>query len=151
MKKIDLGQTIAILANLGVVAGIVFLGLELRQNNLYLQEEARNVLFQNRLDAALLGATDPEVARIWNWQETDEPLSELDKRRRGELIHANFLRWQHDYQSVQRGTLDLEDVSAVGMRAIWRITPGIDEVWEQRKARYSRDFVDWLEENVIGD
>ncbi len=33
MNKINLGQTITILANLGVIAGIVFLGLELRQNN----------------------------------------------------------------------------------------------------------------------
>ncbi len=36
MKKLDLGQTITILANVGVIAGIVFLGYELRQNNLYL-------------------------------------------------------------------------------------------------------------------
>ena len=33
MKKIDLGQAIGILANVGVIAGIVFLGMELRQNN----------------------------------------------------------------------------------------------------------------------
>ena len=32
-KKIDLGQTIGILANAGVIAGIVLLGMELRQNN----------------------------------------------------------------------------------------------------------------------
>ncbi len=33
MKKIELGQTIAILANVGVIAGILFLAIELRQNN----------------------------------------------------------------------------------------------------------------------
>lgn len=33
MKKIDLGQAIGILANVGVIAGIVSLGMELRQNN----------------------------------------------------------------------------------------------------------------------
>ena len=33
MKKIDLGQTINILANVGVIAGIVFLAFELQQNN----------------------------------------------------------------------------------------------------------------------
>ena len=30
LKKIDLGQTISILANVGVIAGIVFLAVELR-------------------------------------------------------------------------------------------------------------------------
>ena len=42
MKKIDLGQTITILANVGVIAGIVFLAFELRQNNTFLAEQARN-------------------------------------------------------------------------------------------------------------
>ena len=33
LKKPDLRQAIGILANAGVIAGIVFLGMELRQNN----------------------------------------------------------------------------------------------------------------------
>jgi hypothetical protein len=33
VKKIGLGQTISVLANIGVIAGIVFLGIELQQNN----------------------------------------------------------------------------------------------------------------------
>ena len=33
MKKIDLGQAVSILANVGVLAGILFLAVELRQNN----------------------------------------------------------------------------------------------------------------------
>jgi len=31
MKKIDLGQLITVLANLGVIAGIMFVALEVRQ------------------------------------------------------------------------------------------------------------------------
>jgi len=34
MKKIDLGQSIAILANIGVIAGIIIVAYELRQNTL---------------------------------------------------------------------------------------------------------------------
>ncbi len=41
MKKIDLGQTITILANVGVIAGIVFLAVELRQNNTLMAAQAR--------------------------------------------------------------------------------------------------------------
>ncbi len=32
MRKIDLGQMLSIIANVGVIAGIVFLGLGLKQN-----------------------------------------------------------------------------------------------------------------------
>lgn len=41
MKKFDIGQTIGILANIGVIAGIVFLALELRQNNELLVHDAQ--------------------------------------------------------------------------------------------------------------
>jgi hypothetical protein len=43
MKKIDLGQTIQLLANVGVVAGIVFLAFEVRQNNQFLVADQATV------------------------------------------------------------------------------------------------------------
>ena len=36
MKKIDLGHTIGILANVGVIAGIIFLGIEMGSLNVSL-------------------------------------------------------------------------------------------------------------------
>ena len=52
MKKLDVGQMITILANLGVIAGIVFLAVEIRQNQASLDEQ--NVLNrQASRDAAL--------------------------------------------------------------------------------------------------
>ena len=41
MKRLDLGQMIQILANFGVIVGIVFVGIELNQNNELLSAEAR--------------------------------------------------------------------------------------------------------------
>jgi hypothetical protein len=40
LKKIDRAQAIGVLANLGVIAGIVFLALQIRQGNELLQSEA---------------------------------------------------------------------------------------------------------------
>ena len=42
MKKIDLGQAINTLANVGVITGIVFLGFELRQNQTVGRAATRN-------------------------------------------------------------------------------------------------------------
>jgi hypothetical protein len=44
MNRIDLGQTIGILANLDVIAGIVFLAIEIQQNTESLTE-SRNLDF----------------------------------------------------------------------------------------------------------
>ncbi len=60
MKKIDLGQAIMIVANVGVIASIVFLGFEIRQTQLAMQSQA----FQARaLDAI---AWDFEIAKDEN-------------------------------------------------------------------------------------
>ena len=60
MKKIDLGQTIMIVANVGVIASIVFLGFEIHQTQLAMQSQA----FQARaLDAI---AWDFEIAKDEN-------------------------------------------------------------------------------------
>lgn len=41
MRKLDMARTITTLANLGVIAGIVVLAVELNQNNQLLKMEAR--------------------------------------------------------------------------------------------------------------
>ena len=48
MKKIDVGRAIGALANIGVLVGILFLAIELRQNNDFARAEARNSLTQSR-------------------------------------------------------------------------------------------------------
>jgi hypothetical protein len=42
MKKIDLNQGVNTLANLGVIAGIVFLALEINQNSEMMRAQTRN-------------------------------------------------------------------------------------------------------------
>ena len=76
MKKIDLGQAITILANVGVVAGIVFLGLELRQNNQFLGAESRYNLLQNRHNVHLMVIQDDDVADLLVKARTEQELTE---------------------------------------------------------------------------
>lgn len=49
--KIDLGQTAQLLANLGVIAGIVFLAIEVRQNQDSLEESNRISVVSTRYNA----------------------------------------------------------------------------------------------------
>ena len=149
MKKLDLGQTITILANMGVIGGILLLAYELRQNNLYLQEQARFNVFQNRVDANVLFAENTEIARLWNWREDDGPLSDLDRARLDDLFHTVILRWQYDYQTLQLGVVGVENFPEEMMRLTWRERPHFVEVWRQRSAGYSPDFVEWMEENIV--
>ena len=81
MKKIDLGQTLSILANLGVIAGIVFLAIEVRQNQESLEQS-------NLIDrAAVLTDTTAHFAEFRYVISQDEEITDLWYRgRRGEEL-----------------------------------------------------------------
>ena len=88
MKKIDLGQTITILANMGVIAGIVFLGIEIRQNQQSLDEaNAINralALREAQNDFSTFRTTlvqDEQLTEIWTRGLRDEELSEVEEAR----------------------------------------------------------------------
>jgi len=50
MKKIDLGQTLTILANVGVLAGILLLVFELNQNREMMRAQTRSELASSLVD-----------------------------------------------------------------------------------------------------
>ena len=66
MKKIDFGQSIGILANIGVIAGIVFLGIEIRDSTRATQ--AASIQSASELDHEFLMRVgeDPDLAKLWS-------------------------------------------------------------------------------------
>ena len=70
MKKIDLGQSLTILANLGVVVGILLLVYELNQTRQFAKMEysARNRHVFQEIEREFM---NPEVAVIWAKTATD--------------------------------------------------------------------------------
>ena len=64
MKKIDLGQTAAVLANLGVIAGVLFLALELQQNNELIAAEGRLNRSNQVIETWNTLVTHPELALL---------------------------------------------------------------------------------------
>ncbi len=97
MKKIDLGQTITILANLGVIAGIVFLGIELQQNNELMAADARFNRLSISTESYTLQATGPEIAAILVKDRNGLALTEVEDLRIQAYWTRNFrhLEWTH--------------------------------------------------------
>ena len=92
MKKFDLGQSLAVLANIGVLAGIIFLGIEIRDTN----TQARVATIQNVSDQ-LAGwqefiAADGELSEIYARGMADfNQLSPLEQTRFDLMMRA-FVR-----------------------------------------------------------
>jgi hypothetical protein len=90
-----------------VLVGLIFVGLELRQNT----SAVEAATLQNLTDASgeylMTLATNPELARILYEGSTNmEQLSASDRRQHHYLMRAQWFRFQNSFLQWQRGTLN---------------------------------------------
>ncbi len=151
MKKIELGQIMRILANLGVIAGIVFLGIELQQNNQLLVEEARYNNLSERIRANELQLTNPEINRLM-YLPSDDP-NEEELALRATLIRKTILLWQWEYQLAESGVYSWASTDSA-LSDTWRevfTKRQYADAWESEKFQFDPAFIDWMEENVVNE
>ena len=152
MNTESLNRWLVLGANLGVIAGIMFLAIELRQNNELLAADARF----NRLQLSWNGwqslaehgdLTDLIVAtKNGEILEGSEQLR-VDAVSMRILITMEWLYREMPPDSPER--LYMRDemhgiLTGTGIGADLR-------EWESKKSRFDPDFVQWVEENVISD
>jgi len=127
MKKIDLGQTVSILANVGVIAGIVILAIEIRQNTDSL-DESRN-----------LAIAEAQQARQ---SQLDESFRSLAN---SEYLPGIFVK----YREQGREALSDEEFQ----RLVWQSCSGLSRIntlhaWHERgyvdEEEYSENFRDLI-------
>lgn len=152
MKKIDLAQTVNVLANLGVIAGIVFLAVELQQNNRLLAAEAEYNNLQRR--SANSVANDPELAEFWFKVNSGEPLTELEQFRVDATARNNLVDWEWTYGQIRAGNLSFESLPIEVFRAAFHGQGGERKIdyaplWESVKSQFNPDFVTFMQEYVI--
>jgi len=150
MTKINLGQTIQILANLGVIVGIVFLVIELRQNNAVLGAQARASRTQVRLDGLQATANNPELLRAYLKLRDGEALTAMDQM----LIEVDTARilttMQYVYGEFQAGLIDKADIPVENWRYVVSTrSPLKDAVENAGRVGLRPDFAQWMKENVV--
>lgn len=104
MRKIDLGQTLTILANVGVIAGIVFLGMEIRQANRIALVTAEYELRNNfsSVNEAIL--TNTELADFVHQTMTlNAPLEGGDTSKARSWVFRNMNIWLAATFAYQNG------------------------------------------------
>ncbi len=148
MKNIDLSRVISIAANVGVIAGIVFLAFELRQNNELLISQARSNLVSGRATYQEYIATNAGgIADII----TKVRQSELSDTERFQLsVHWDLVinNWASMYQEVASGPLDEADIPT-GSWARALSNPDLRKAWEVRKVDHPAEFVQFIDGLVL--
>ncbi len=154
MKKIALGQTITILANIGVIAGIVFLAVELQQNNELLESEARQALVDRRISLAEIVASNAELANVVAKAQAGEALAPGEQRQLYALNVSIFAMVESQFAEYQRGRLEFEDVTVGGLINALSgsgLSGNVLEFWTAWKNTTNGEFRAFVEEHVISN
>ena len=149
---LDIGQIVTIAANIGVIAGLVFLAMEVRQNNKFLAAQARYSLRQYRSDIAdsLMLPHVIEATHKWARGEIITP----EERSTGLMVAIKMIElWEWQYGEYAADMLKKGELP-IGAWRLWFHDKGpvpspIRELYETRKAVLNPDFVQFFEENVV--
>ncbi len=149
MKEIDLAQAIGILANVGVIAGIVFLGLELRQNNALLQAQSRSNFLGARLQVNSAIAESAWLPEIFAKVRAGETLSEDEAIRLQAQHQVIFTLWQWTYEDYTSLRLEPPGERLRAIFAGQTLTPQLAATWEVYKATVDPEFAEWVDQNIV--
>lgn len=147
MTLSDLAAIGGFLGGAAVVASLVFVGLQLRQNTQAMQAAASQAHAANLQQIVSDIITNNDAARVWR-QGLSSPdgLTDDERVRFVALVSGFFrffeaarLQWRH-------GQLDSQHWHYVEhqMRDLIRQS-GVQMYWRMRKHWHSREFCDWVE------
>ncbi len=159
MNRLDLGQTINTLANLGVLAGIVFLAIEVSQNQASLEEANTINLLEARGDtlASFIGrgyviVQDEDLSRIELMGNRGDELNELDAKRYQDLCGGLIWITASTYERWK--ALAVESRARASAQTLKRSisqNPGLRRCWEGlREAVTLWGFEDFISEVESG-
>ena len=151
MKKLDLGQTITVLANVGVIAGIVFLAVELRQNTRIGQAQSRAQIASDATDYMQRRAENPQLEEIMIRANDGEELSRLEQQQLFFLLRSIFRRWENTHYQYRQGLYSEEEFA--GNAEAWRSSlsnRAYQRHWEQNRDSFSRPFASEIDSLLPG-
>ena len=144
-----------ILGFLAVVAGLVFVGLEIQQNNVQARGATRQAMADASRDLALAISTDTELVRVWYsmWRPDSYDgraaprLTYSDTLQAEMLMRANLRNVENVFLQTLEGVVGqtvLGTYAFSGAQA-YR-APGFAPYWEDIRANLDSRFVEAFEE-----
>ena len=162
MKDVKISAIVELVGALAVLMGLVFVGLELRQNTAAVQ----SATFQGYTDGAIDWLSDitnnAELSDIWvRYAAGATDLTDLELSRAVMLVRQQWYRYQNAYSQKERGSLSDSDWE-VSRKQICRdpldqegeVVAGLtsgnfakmrQESWLQHRPYFNQEFIDFVE------
>lgn len=143
-------QWAELVATIGVIVSLVFVGLELRQNTAVARAQARNELAALAQDWLLVLAQDSAANRSWTayWYGDDDPgdATETDASRARYMMIALVRRLETIYFNHREGLIPEEALANYGMRSGAFDSPRFwADFWPELRETFDPDFVPFFE------
>lgn len=141
MKEISrLNEWLTLFANIGVVAGIFFLALEVSQNSRMMEAQTRAQITQSVTDL-IQSDRDPNIAEALLKLDAGEILSEKDIHYLESRARLFLRTWENTYYQYENGLLDEQqfDADYFVWERIMRAEHFRDE-WAKNRESYSVNF-----------
>ena len=138
---------IDLIGALGVLIGLIFVGLELRNNTQAIRAETFQSLTDISNDYIMQLAADPELARIYHTASANglAALPPADSARYWSIERAYWVRMQNVFSQYTRGTLEMEDF-ALYRAVICRGDLGAREMWPEHRGILTPAFIEFVED-----
>lgn len=152
MKKIEFHQAISTVANIGVIASIIFLGFQLQQNNQLMASEARATYASMDQTGWGLIIDHPNLVAALIKDRKGEPLTEVEEYRLNALWMQGLAQWQFRYLEDRAST-----PWVTGQRRLWESYPSLRRTWQGKssgsrqagKDNFDPSFVKFYEEHIV--
>ncbi len=149
MKLEKLNHWLMLAANLGVIAGIVFLVIEISQNTDMMRSQTRGAVTASIL-TLLEMERDPHVVSAYKKFAEGGELSFEEKYFMANMANATFRSWENSFYQSKAGLFEQEEFAAeiqVGREMM--MEPHMAEHWSQNQQIYSKPFQDHVSKFLI--
>lgn len=152
MDRSLLNEWLTIATNIAVLAGIIILAIEIRQNSTAIRSSVLQSVSNESSSLNLALATDSAMRETWTLGLRDPAaLTESQKLQFNTTMHVWFANAQNWYYQARSGVLDegIADGHWTTMATMRSTSPGFRRYWESRSYLYTPTFREFVEAEVF--
>ncbi len=149
MEKLNQWLTLA--ANFGVIAGLIFLGLEIQQNTISTRMAARENATQGHIDYLGYLLDNTVLARANEKLSNNQPVDDLEDNQMRIFLQMRWRHYERVYYQYRNDLISHQEWAGFeagimrsfrGENDLWRMS---GKVWVRDKERLSQQFAEYVE------
>ncbi len=148
MKQNSIRSTGEFITAISIVLGLVFVGVEIRNNTASSEAQARQEIAAQNIDFLMRIVENESLAELWAQDWTQEFINGLTGTQRSHLLLttiALMIRLENVYLQFDRDLIDQEAIANYGMVQTKFAELGFWILWDEVRYSFNTDFVELFE------